>query len=1011
MARLLNEQDFLERDTETTRIAVCAGTGCAAMGGDRVREALLDQAKQRGLEKSVRVFGAGCPGFCQRGPVVIVYPEQTFYQKVRVDDVPEIVEALGKGAVVERLLYKDAAGRSYPTMKEIPFFSGQLRNLLRHNGKIDPNKIEEYIGAGGYQAILKAVSSMSPDSVIDEVVRSGLRGRGGAGFSTGEKWRQCRRTPSEQKYLICNRSGFEGNPHQVLEGILICAYAVGADRGYIYMRSASERAVSEMTTAIKQAQEVGLVGPSVLGSDFSLNLTIRLSDNAAVCGEETAVIASIEGERAMPRLRPPFPATAGLWGCPTVVNNAETMANIPLIIAGDGADGKPAAATKIFSLGGRINNVGLVELRLGTPIREIVYEIGGGVPGGREFKALHVGGPSGGCIPAKGLDVGLDYDTVEAWGGAIGNGELAVMDEAVCVVDSARSFMQLMSDESCGKCVPCRIGTKRMLEILERITGGVGTMEDLAQLESLASVVKKTSLCGLGQTAPNPVLTTLRHFRPEYEAHIKQKHCPGAKCKPLVKAPCSHTCPASVDAPSYIALVAEGKYEEAAAVHKERNPFPSICGRVCHHPCETRCRRGEIDEPIAIAQIKRYMADQAPDVLPEFPRDEANRQHRIAVVGGGPAGLSCAFYLSLVGCDVTVYEALPVVGGMLNVGIPRFRLPEDVLEREIDAIRRAGVNIETGKEMGRDFTIEGLFEEGFGAVFLATGAHKGSRLRLDKEESLEGVFDGANFLRRASLGQPVKVGRKTVVIGGGNVALDAARTALRLGSQEIKVLYRRTAAEMPAYEWDIREALEEGIEIEYLIAPVGLVEAHGSLTGVECERMVLGEPDAGGRRSPVPVPGSAFMEPADTLIAAIGQKPDTSYLESANELVNSWGGLAVDEVSLESVRPGVFGGGDAVSGPASVVEAVAHGQKAAIGIEKYLTGRSLIESKVESAAVRRVEPLPEDVVKRAGNRRSTPHELPPDERKTSFEEVVAALPQSEAQREAARCLRCDLDED
>ncbi len=999
------------------RVGVCSGAGCRALGSEAVLASLAAEVEQRGVTETVKVFGTGCPGSCQQGPVVIVGPQNYFYQKVSAADAADILDAAAKAEPVERLLYRQpVSGELSPTVPEVPFFKYQERVVLEHSGLIDPDRIEDYIAVGGLQALVKAITSMSPEEVIEAVDDSGLRGRGGAGHTAGAKWRRCREATGDPKYLICNRSALDGLPFQIIEGLIIGAFAVGASSGLVYLRRQNHRAVAQVRGAIDKAYEFGLLGQGIIDSDFSFDLDIYESDSAFIAGEETAMIAAIEGERAVPSVRPPYPVEVGLWGQPTLINNAETFANIPAIIS-KGADwyrgiGSPASpGTKVFALTGNVRTGGQVELPLGTTIERLVYEIGAGIPGDRKFKALHIGGPSGGSVPASALDMPLDYDSIEAAGAIMGTGDLAVLDECTCMVETVRSFIELMADESCGKCAPCRIGTKRLFEMMDDIVTGRAELGVLDELESLSKVVQTASLCGLGKTAPNPILTTLTHFRDEYESHIKNDKCPAARCSALVKAPCSHTCPAEVDAPSYIALVAQGRYDEAIAVHRERNPFPSICGRVCHHPCETRCKRGQLDEPIAIALVKRFMSDYAPPIHPEFPRDPENAGRKVAIVGAGPAGLSCGYYLALVGYDVTVLEALPEPGGMMKVGIPDFRLPEEILDKEIGAIVDAGVTIETNKELGRDFTVDSLFEDGYKAVFLGTGAHSGNRMGLDREADIEGVMDGATFLRRANLGEDVRAGRRTVVIGGGNVAIDAARTALRRGAEQVKLLYRRTENEMPAYEWDIREAKEEGIEFEFLVSPIGLENKEGTLSGIECRRMVLGARDAQGRRRPEPVEGSDFVEEADMVIAAIGQSPGLDYLEEDSELRGKWGRLGVSSETLMSERSGVFGGGDAVSGPASVVEAVSHGQRAAVEIEKFLTGKSLIERQLKAAEHRRVELLPEAEFQAAGPIRRHPPEAEPEGRKGDFREVVLALSEKDARDEAARCLRCDLDED
>lgn len=560
-------------DAEEIHILVCGDTACRASRSTQTRETLASYVAAQGLAARVRVVQVGCFGFCRMGPVVVVQPGDTFYCQVRPQDVPEIVldHILG-GRPVERLLYAPNPREKARvlTMTENPFYQGQTRRVLKNCGLIDPEQIDEAIAAGRYAALAKTLTEMTPEEVIAEIKASGLRGRGGGGFPTGRKWELVRASQGEPKYVICNadegdpgafmdRSILEGDPHAVLEAMAIAGYAIGARQGYIYVRAEYPLAVERLERAIAQARERGLLGSAILGTDFSFDIAIRLGAGAFVCGEETALIASIEGQRGMPRPRPPFPAVSGLWGQPTLNNNVETYANLPDIIlngagwyAALGTERSPG--TKVFALAGNVANTGLVEVPMGTSLREIVYGMGGGIPRGKAFKAAQTGGPSGGCIPAALLDTPMEFDTLIQLGSMMGSGGLIVMDETNCMVDVARFYLQFSQDESCGKCPPCRIGTKRMLEILDRITRGEGTLADIDALEALAAGIKSTSLCGLGQTAPNPVLSTLRYFRDEYVAHVQEKRCPAGRCVALTEyridpdlckgcAVCARNCP------------------------------------------------------------------------------------------------------------------------------------------------------------------------------------------------------------------------------------------------------------------------------------------------------------------------------------------------------------------------------------------------------------------------------------------------------------------------------------
>ena len=536
-------------------VLICGGTGCTSSGSEQIIKEMEAQLKANGLEKEIKVVKTGCFGLCALGPIMIVYPEGAFYSRVTVEDVKEIVEEhLLKGRIVKRLLYDETIQEGTDEVKslnEVKFYQKQLRIALRNCGVINPENIDEYIAFDGYKALGKALTEMTPEQVIDVIKESGLRGRGGGGFPTGMKWQFTAASSGENgKYVACNadegdpgafmdRSILEGDPHSVIEAMAIAGYAVGADQGYIYIRAEYPIAVQRLQIAIDQAREYGLLGENIFDTGFNFNLEIRLGAGAFVCGEETALMNSIEGMRGEPRPRPPFPAVKGLWGKPTLLNNVETYANICQIILNgaewfQGIGTEKSKGTKVFALGGKINNTGLVEIPMGTTLREIVEEVGGGIPNGKKFKAAQTGGPSGGCIPAHLIDTPIDYDSLMAIGSMMGSGGLIVMDEDNCMVDIAKFFLEFTVDESCGKCTPCRIGTKRLYEILDRITKGQGTMEDLDRLEELSQSIKEGSLCGLGQTAPNPVLSTLQYFRDEYIAHVRDKKCPAGVCKDLL---------------------------------------------------------------------------------------------------------------------------------------------------------------------------------------------------------------------------------------------------------------------------------------------------------------------------------------------------------------------------------------------------------------------------------------------------------------------------------------------
>ncbi|UCC67279.1 MAG: NADH-quinone oxidoreductase subunit NuoF, partial [Armatimonadota bacterium] len=929
------------------------------------------------------------------------------------EDAAEIVEetVLG-GRFVERLCWS-FGGQVAPLQQDIPFYKHQTRLVLRNCGVVDPRSIEDSLMRGAYMSAARVLSGMSPEDVIEEVQRSGLRGRGGAGFPTGRKWQLARSAGGDPKYVVCNadegdpgafmdRALLEGDPHLVIEGMIIGAYAVGANKGFIYVRAEYPIAIEHTEVALSQARELGLLGENMLGTGFDLDIEVRKGAGAFVCGEETALIASIEGERGMPRPRPPFPVESGLYGRPTNINNVETWANVPRLIerGGDayaqvGTEG--SKGTKIFALAGRVRNTGLVEVPMGATLRQIIFDIGGGIPRGRKFKAAQMGGPSGGCVPARYLDLPIDYDSVKQIGAIMGSGGLIVMDEATCMVDIARFFTDFVQQESCGKCVPCRIGTRRMLEVLTRITEGEGEPADLDRLERLGTMIVATSLCGLGQTAPNPVLSTIRYFRDEYEAHIREQRCSAHSCEALITTTCSSACPAHVNVPEYVGLIAEGRFAEALDVIRRRNPLPSVCGRVCDHPCELFCRRGDVDEPVAVRHLKRFVCEHVHDEVPP-PVWQGPRRGRVAVIGSGPAGLTAAYFLVLMGREAKVFEALDVVGGMMATGIPAYRLPREALTRDIEYIRKASVEIETGHRVE---SLQELRDAGFDALFVAVGAGDGALLGVSGEET-EGVHDALSFLRQVSSGELRELGGRVVVIGGGNAAVDSARTALRLGADTVTVLYRRTREEMPALREEIEEAILEGVDFRYLVSPAA-IEKNGRVRAVRCAEMELGEADESGRRRPAPKPGCEASFEADHVIVAVGQKPDLSFAFSEGQLVVSGGRIAVDPLTQRSGDGPFFAGGDAVAGPSTVIEAIAAGQRAAEAIDVFLGGRGELPRDTGRAARSRPEESDEEA-----SRAAIPV-LGPEERRGNFHEVMKGYSLQAACAEARRCLRCDLE--
>ncbi|MGD8972469.1 MAG: FAD-dependent oxidoreductase [Desulfobacterales bacterium] len=1019
------------REEGIIEVHVCM-TGCRAYGAAGVFEALNDEVKSQGLTRQVEIRATGCHGFCAKAPVMAIEPLGVQYQEVIPDDAGEIVaQTLKRSQLIDRLAYR--LPKTFQPIfyrSQIPFYAKQERRVLSNCGRIDPTNIEHYIAAGGYQAFVKALSKLTPEQVIDEVQSAKLRGRGGAGFPTGLKWKFARQSKGRPKYVMCNadegdpgafmdRAILEGDPHAVLEGMLLGAYAMGSEYGYIYVREEYPIAVDHLTIAIEQANELGLLGEGILGTGFSFDLSLRLGAGAFVCGEETALMASIEGQRGMPRARPPFPAQAGIDGKPTNINNVETWANVPLIIK-KGADWygevgtEDSKGTKIFSLAGKVNNTGLVEVPIGATVKDVIYDIGGGIPKGRAFKAVQMGGPAGGCVPAQFLNLEIDYDTVQRVGAIMGSGGMVVMDENNCMVEIARFFLSFTQSESCGKCAPCRLGTTQLLEILTRITSGEGRMEDIETIRELGETLTEASLCGLGQACPKPAISTLKYFLKEYEDHIREHRCAGAVCDSMVISACQHACPAGIDVPNYVAAVAEGDYEKSVEIIRERNPFPAVCGRICIHPCEYKCRRGELDEPVAIRALKRLASDWYFSNV-GFQRDPfaVTHEEKVAIVGAGPAGLTCAYFLAKMGYQATVFEAQSVAGGMLGIAVPEFRLPRQVIEDEIQYIQNCGVEILYNSPIDAKHTFNDLLNEGYSAVFIAAGAQASKRIGIPgEEEDLEGLYYGLEFLSQVRAGEKVPLSGKTVIIGGGNVAVDAARTALRSGAQDAHIFCLEPRDQMPAWEKDVDEAIDEGIVINAEASPSKITQENGRVTGVEFTHCVCVFDDEGCFNPTCDLDDTRLVD-ADNVIISIGQAADMSFLDADSQLERElWGTLVVDTNTLATNIPGVFAGGDFTTGPTFVIRAIASGRRAAIAINKYLTGDdSPVYIPDEKSARHTATGLALEEESTEDKPRVEVAFEDAGQRINDFREVEKGFSEEEGRREAVRCLRCDLEKE
>jgi NADH-quinone oxidoreductase subunit F len=1027
--RALQRRIVSEHDWHVPRIVIPAGTCGQASGANDLIRVTKREMLARGLVGRVQLRVTGCHGYCELEPSVLVVPTGTFYPRVDMAGMARIVAAVARDQVLEDLLYVDeATGRRIRRLADIPFFRHQTRNLLSRNERADPIRVVHYIREGGYASLATVLERGDPLRVVETVKAAGLRGRGGAGFPTGLKWEMlARQDGGRRRFLVCNadegdpgaymdRSLLEGNPHSILEGMVIGAFATGATEGVIYVRAEYPLAIKHLLIAMRQARALGLLGADILGTGFSFDIELVKGAGAFVCGEETALIRSIAGQVGEPRQRPPYPVERGIDGMPTVINNVETWANIPLVIeqgsTAYAALGTPTSAgTKIFSLVGQVRNTGLVEVPMGVTIARIVNDIGGGPVGAAPIKAVQTGGPSGGCIPARLFDLAIDYDTLKAAGSIMGSGGMIVMDADTCMVDVARYFMAFLKDESCGKCFTCRKGTQRMYELLDDIVSGRGTPEHVALLTELGDVVRDTSMCGLGRSAPNPVLSTLRYFPEEYRRHIEDRRCDAFVCEQLVGAPCATACPVGTEAWRYVAHIQRGELEEAYRVIREANPFPSVCARVCHHPCEARCRVGRAGgQAVAIRALKRFVTDRS-DPAAYLP-DRAPRNDRppVAVVGSGPAGLTAAHFLSLRGYRVTIFEKEAEPGGMLYSAIPSYRLPRDVIRREVEALLDENITLRCGAALGRDVTIDSLLDEGYGAVFVAIGAHESLRLGLPGEDA-EGVIPSIEFLKAFNLeGRALARGR-VGVIGGGNSAVDAARVALRQPDvQSVTILYRRTRDEMPAFRDEIDGAIEEGVRLETLVTPRQIRVERGRLVGLNCVRNRLGERDASGRRRPVPIEDAPVDLELDTLIVAISEGSDTDCLAvvGANriDVDEKARTVLVHRGTLRTNRPQVFAGGDVATGPATVIDAIAAGKRAAVMIDRYLREEPLAVPDLPPMPRAYVEPVVLEGAASAG--RQAPRRVAPATRRRGFAEVERAFSDEEARLEAARCVRCDL---
>lgn len=1034
----IRQQGLAKYKPERPRIAVGMGTCGIGNGAEDVYQAFVSAIDAHGVD--AQISRVGCFGFCAEETLVnIAIPGKplVILNRVKPHDADRIVVDIHSGTVDSaRALCKIESwdhltgvvdyGEGFPDIpewNEIDFYKGQKKIVLRNCGLIDPEDIEEYIAVGGYKALLKTLRNAEPERVIEELKTAKLRGRGGAGFLVSTKWEFLRNAPAGTKYVICNadegdpgaymnRNEIESDPHALIEGMVIGAYVMGATEGIVYVRAEYPLAVHRLKKAIAQAKAYGLLGDDILGSGFSFHMSLVEGAGAFVCGEETALIASLEGRAGRPRPRPPYPAASGLWGKPTNINNVETWYNVPVIVNNGGrwftqtgTDRSPG--TKVFSLVGKIKNTGLVEAPLGTPLKTFVYDIGGGTGTGKAVKALQTGGPSGGCVPVDMLDTPVDYEALAQLGSIMGSGGMVVLDEDNCMVDVARFFTEFTHSESCGKCVPCRVGLDHCLRILNDVSEGRATLADLDTLEDLGPMIRDTSLCGLGQSAPNPVLTTLRYFRDEFEDHIREKKCAAGVCEELFLSPCENSCPLHMNIPRFIQLYKENRLEDAFESVIMDNPLPASTGRVCQHPCDDRCRRAGVDTAVNMREIHRFIADSVYGTEVEqvvlnrlLERKMPASGKKVAIVGAGPTGLAAAFYLALLGHGVTVFDENSEPGGMLRFALPEYRLPQAVVAAEVEFIRKLGVEFVCNTRIGVDRTPQSLSKD-FDSVFLALGTWEASPIDLPGVQCT-GVHHALHFLDDVSHEKDIQVGQRVVVIGGGNAAIDSARTAARMGA-EVTVVYRRQRDDMPAIPEEVDEAAEEGVKFVFLASPHRIIsDGQGGVKAIEVQKTTLGEFGVTGRRRPVPTDEIVRIS-CDSVVLAIGERVDTVFTGGSQLDLNRDGTIKADRHSAETNLHDVYAGGDVVTGASNVSNAMSHGKRVAEMIDQRLTGENHFAQLF--SAFQYSDLVPAEPVE--GGRNASPV-LPADERKRTFDEVMLGFSSDQVGHEADRCLRCDV---
>jgi NADH-quinone oxidoreductase subunit F len=975
---------------------------------EEIKETFLAEIKRRSLDElgPIDVRLVGWRGLEGRDVVVEIRDRHgaSLYELLTPDMVPRIIQShIDEGRPLRQwLVGKDVE----------EFFAHQKNYITELIGKIDPLSWEEYLDYDGYKG-LRTFFSQGFDSFLQKLVASGFREINRMVTEPlGPPWCEFR-VEKKRPLLVVNgaspmlqpgptRYVVEGIPHQVLEGVFLAAKTLDAVAVVIYLPEDATLALERLKGAW-EAFKTSRLWPS---KEPLVDLHIIGGKGRFMLEDQDLLIKTIKGE--LPQSfwdRHPAPQF--------VVHSLLTIATLPFIaqqpVAWFRQQGfEYAPGTKIFRLLGAVEHPGFVEVGLPISLADIITQIGGGFRHGRKPKAVQVGGPLGGIFPVSMLNLTLTYETVRELGGTLAMGVIEALDQGTCLVSLVRDQIAFIMEQPGGHCPGCAQPLQEIYEILSDITSGTGTLESIRELEQACLQLHEKGACHLSRQAVNPILTSLRYFREEYEHHVTNKYCDALVCPKLLPAPCHLACPAGIDIPSFLALIAAGRHQEAWEVMREDNPFPWVCGLVCPHPCETACVRGNLDEPLNIRYLKAFATEWVVNHGRFAPPEcEPPNGRQVAVVGSGPAGLTCAFFLARKGYQVTVFEAHEEPGGLLRAAIPDYRLPRLVVDKEISLLKDMGVVFRTGVTVGRDITLDELRAQGFEAFFFGIGAHLAYKLKIEGETDFPQVYDVITFLRNIYLGKKEKPGNRVVIIGGGNAAMDAARTCLRLGCEEVHVSYRRTRAEMPAHPEEVEQALEEGVQIHYLTVPIK-IGGEGKVEYLECLQAELGRPDASGRRRPIPIPESNYRIPADVIITAIGQQPDLCPFPTPPVETTPWCTIVTEEGHTRTSAPDIFAGGDAVTGPATVVDAIAAGKQAAAEIHHQLSGAAGAPPRVRFQKRRRVAFQTIPAAEKLANHRTPVPLLPVAERRHSFTPIELPFTPEQAQKEASRCLRCDV---